>query len=83
MTDAQIVLTRYDHYRGPQKLGDQWTLKREDKTLRCALATHSLGWELRLTAGATFLRSQVCRSQKEVFDTIDAWKTEAQDKGWK
>lgn len=76
------VLKRYDFYSGPQALPDAWTLKRGTLTLRCALATHRLGWELRLTAGSNFLRSHVCKSQSEVFETSDAWKKEAETKGW-
>jgi hypothetical protein len=76
------ALKRYDYYSGPQSLGDMWTLTRGAVTLRCALATHRLGWELRLTAGANFLRSQVCKSQQEVHDTSTAWRTEAVTKGW-
>lgn len=76
------VLKKYDFYSGPQPLGDMWTLTRDTLTLRCALSTHRLGWELRLTAGANFLRSHVCRSQQEVFDIANAWRTEATAKGW-
>lgn len=76
------VLQRYDHFRGPQRLGDVWTLHRGAIALRCSLATHSLGWELRLTAGSAFSRSQVCKSEREVFDLRDGWKAEALAKGW-
>jgi hypothetical protein len=50
--------------------------------MRCALSTHRLGWELRLTAGSNFLRSQVCKTQTDVFETSAAWKAEAVSKGW-
>ena len=76
------VLTRYDFYRGPQPLGDVWTLTRDAATLRCALSTHRQGWELRLTAGANFLRSHICRSPQEVRDTGNAWRAEATAKGF-
>jgi hypothetical protein len=82
MTDP-ATLKRYDYYLGSQSLGDLWTLKRDALTMRCALATHRLGWELRLTAGASFSRSQVCRSEAEVLSTRDAWQAEAAGKGWK
>jgi hypothetical protein len=76
------VLKRYDFYAGPQSLGDLWTARRGDLTMRCALATHRLGWELRLHAGRNFLRSQVCKSQSEVSAISEAWQTEARSKGW-
>ena len=75
-------LKRYDYYLGPQNLGEQWTLKREALTLRCTLSTHRLGWELRLAAGASFSRSQVCKSETEVASTSQAWQDEAKTKGW-
>ena len=82
MTDS-ASLKRYDYYLGPQSLGDLWTLQREALTMRCTLATHRLGWELRLTTGASFSRTQVCKSEAEVFGTRDAWQVEAKTKGWK
>jgi hypothetical protein len=50
--------------------------------MRCAVSTHALGWELRLSAGSSFSRSQVCKTQADVFATADTWKTEALSKGW-
>jgi hypothetical protein len=76
-------LKRYDFYKGPSSLGDLWTLNRDQLKMRCALATHRLGWEVRLTAGASFSRSHVCKSETEVFSTSDAWEAEAKSKGWK
>ena len=75
-------LVRYDFYKGPKPIGDVWTLKRGEMTMRCAVSTHALGWELRLSAGSSFSRSQVCKTQADVFTTADAWKTEALSKGW-
>ena len=80
--DQPRTLDRYDYYRGPKQLPDEWTVSRQQLKMRCALSTHRLGWELRLTAGANFLRSQVCKTQREVFDTSAAWKAEAIGQGW-
>ena len=80
--DHARTLDRYDYYRGPKALADEWTVSREQLTMRCALSTHRLGWELRLTAGSNFLRSHVCKTQTEVFQTSSAWKAEAISKGW-
>jgi hypothetical protein len=81
MTEG-AALKRYDYYKGPVSLGDLWTLKREALTMRCALATHRLGWELKLTAGAGFSRTQVCRSETEVTKFSEDWQAEAKLKGW-
>jgi hypothetical protein len=75
-------LKKYDYYKGPQPLGTEWTLKRGDVALVCTLSTHSLGWELRLKAGANFLRSQVCKIESDVAATSAAWQAEAKAKGW-
>jgi hypothetical protein len=42
-----------------------------------------LGWELRLTGGATLLQSQVCRTQDDVLGVGEAWKTAMIDKAWR
>ena len=76
------TLVRYDYYYGPKALDDMWTLSRGALKLRCALSTHQLGWELRLTAGSNFLRSQVCKSETAVAETAEAWRQEAAAKGW-
>lgn len=75
-------LVRYDYYRGPQQLGKMWTANRDALTMRCEIATHPLGWELRLYSGKHFLRSQVCKSEDDVFTVSDAWQAEAKSKGW-
>jgi hypothetical protein len=41
-----------------------------------------LGWELRLLVEDDFQRSHVCRSQDEVFDTMDEWRDALKAKGW-
>jgi hypothetical protein len=75
-------LKRYDYYQGPQALGDLWTATRAGLTLRCACATHRLGWELRLGVGKNVSRTQVCRSETEVFSVSDEWEAEAGRQGW-
>jgi hypothetical protein len=75
-------LTKYDFYRGTQRLGPLWNLRRDQLTLTCALSTHRLGWELRLGAGTNFTRSQVCKTQSDVFAMADQWKAEALRQGW-
>ena len=75
-------LKRYDYYKGPERLDVLWTLSRTNLTMRCSLVTHRLGWELRLAAGASFSRSQVCRTESDVRTTSTAWEAEARAKGW-
>jgi hypothetical protein len=74
------VLRRFEDR--PEKLGDLWTMRKGAMTLVCTLATHSLGWELRLFVNGDFIRSQVAKAQTAVLDTSDAWRVEAVEKGW-
>jgi hypothetical protein len=75
-------LQRYSFYAGPRNLGEMWTLTRAPATIVCVLSTHSLGWELRLMNGSRALRTQVCRSESEVFTTSDAWMAQAKATGY-
>ena len=49
---------REDWSGDPVALGNAWTLRKGDRTARCELVTHPLGWELRWLA-PEFIRSQV------------------------
>ena len=75
-------LTRYDSMVGPFRAGDMWALQKDGKALRCDLWTHPLGWELRVGAGDEMARTHVCRHEADVFKTAEAWKAEAQQRGW-
>jgi hypothetical protein len=79
----QPPLERYDAFEGPKFLEYLWTLVREPFIIRCRLSTHREGWRLRLTGGpASFFRTQVCKTEPEVFDTSEAWRTDALHAGW-
>lgn len=82
MSAIQSPLKKYDYYKGPESLGALWTLKRDPLTMTCALFTHAHGWEIRLTAGANFRRTQICKGEGDVFRTSDTWKEEAKRQGW-
>jgi hypothetical protein len=70
-----------EHWDHPIELGDEWTLRKNDKMARCTLVTHPLGWELRLMT-TDLLRSQVCRSSDEILDTVESWKAAMLEGGW-
>jgi len=75
-------LIKYDFYRGAQKLGELWHLRRDTLKLTCVVSTHRLGWELRLGAGSNFTRSEVCKTKADVFAVAEKWKAEALKQGW-
>lgn len=75
-------LTPYDPSIGPVEAGNMWTLWKRGLPLRCKVATHHLGWELRQEQGDAMSRTQVCKTQADVFDTADNWRIEAIGRGW-
>ena len=76
------VQQRSDWYGEQQQLSPAWTLFKESKTAQCAVWSHQLGWELRLTIGPEFIQSHVCRSQMELIETQEQWKAAMLTKGW-
>jgi hypothetical protein len=79
---VSVQLIAHDPDTGVQEAGTMWTVQRASLTLRCALHTHPMGWELRASVGTEFLRSRVCREPAEVFKVAEQWRAEAQSKGW-
>ena len=80
---SDLVLQRYDPGAGMQQMADLWTLTKGDQLLICAISTHPLGWELRLVEAPHVIRSQVCRTQADVFKAADKWKMLAILEDWK
>jgi hypothetical protein len=68
------VLQRDPYFAGPRKQGDLFILKKGERSAVCELWSHQFGFELRLEAAGELLQSQVCRSDREVFDTFEEWK---------
>ena len=56
--------------------------RKGDAVARCTAWTHVFGHEVRLTAGDELLRSQVCRTTKQILDAMEQWKAAMVDKGW-
>ena len=49
----------------------------------CQMLTHQDGWELRLEISGSLQRSEVCRSQDDVLEVAERWKTSMSDNGWR
>ena len=43
---------------------------------------HQFRWELQLILDGEFERSQVCRTQDDVFGTVEVWRAALHEKGW-
>ena len=65
----------------PVDLGDAWVLRKGDKVARCSLVTHQFGFELTLIT-TDLLRSHACRSDEEVLNTHERWKSAMLQRGW-
>lgn len=65
----------------PKIIGTVWTVSKAGVTCDCILSTHPLGWELRMR-GQDLIRSQVCKTEDEVFDVSERWSAEAESRGW-
>lgn len=76
-----------EHWNGqPTRLGELFVLHKERVGQQieaiCHLWTHHLGWEVRLEIAGDLHRSEVCRSQDEVFTAGETWKAAMIEKGW-
>ncbi|HVL65787.1 MAG TPA: hypothetical protein VM364_00865 [Vicinamibacterales bacterium] len=79
---AMQVLQRPDWHGEPLDQGEYFRLVKGERTAVCRLFTHQFGWELRLETSGDVRRTQVCRSQEDVFDTAERWKAAALALGW-
>jgi hypothetical protein len=76
------TLRTFDSNRGTERLGEMWTLSKGGRKVACTLLTHPLGWELVVRIDGDLWRSQVCKTESEVFDVAEQWKPDWQAKGW-
>jgi hypothetical protein len=60
-----------------------WTMtKGRNKRARCALWSHPLGWELRLTVNGELVRSQAYRLEDALLRNLADWRDQFAAKGW-
>lgn len=80
------VLQRFIWNGTPVDLGDcfRLTKTKNGRQLKavCRLFSHLFGWELRLEVNGELQRSEVCRSEDQVFSTFEQWKAGMVEKGW-
>jgi hypothetical protein len=82
-----MSVTYREHFTEPVNLGEGFRV-RKDRCGRqleaiCWLRTHPLGWELVLNVNGSLQRSQVCRSNDEVLDLTERWKSMRVESGWR
>src|SRR5262245_45179612 len=76
-------LVRYEWRGTPVELANMGELHKTGRRMICKLASHPIGWELRVTIGDELIRSEACRTQERVLDLSDEWRVAAEAKGWK
>lgn len=84
MIDVSIQVLQRTIWNGdPRKQGELFILKKGKRTATCELWSHQFGWELRLQLPDDDMpRTQVCRTQDDVFTTFETWKAALIEKGW-
>jgi hypothetical protein len=82
---APQVLQRLTWDRVSREMGDLFVLRTNRRESRAIIFSHVFGWEVRLVLGAQreLVRSQVCRSQEEVFSAGEEWKEALIVQGWR
>src|SRR5262245_37675618 len=77
------VLLRDEWNGTPRHRADWFAFEKGGRVAVARMVTHPLGWELRLeVAGDDYPRTQVCKTQEEVFETVDRWRTALVTAGW-
>jgi hypothetical protein len=66
----------------PREQALVWELRKDRHRARCAIWSHPLGWELRVTVDRELLRSQAYRDADEALKDLDTWRAQFADKGW-
>ncbi len=63
-------------------VSDVWRLRKDRRLAVCALWTHPIGAEARVTVDGDFLRTEAKRNGLELVDLALEWKQQFQEKGW-
>jgi hypothetical protein len=59
-----------------------WRLRKGQRLAVCAVWTHPIGGEARISVDGEFLRSEAKRNGLELVDLALEWKQQFQEKGW-
>lgn len=60
-----------------------WTLRKYGRDAVCRLLTHVFGHELRIEVAGLLLSSVVCRTDDDVSDYQEGWRSALEDSGWR
>lgn len=78
-----IVVQRAVWNGQPYRLEDRFLLTKNEHRAVCEIWTHWAGWEVKLLIDSGDpIQTQVCREEKDVFDTCEQWKAKLLAKGW-
>lgn len=66
----------------PREYNLIWTMTKGGKTARCAMWTHPIGAELRVSVGGELVNSEARRDILALVDMSVEWQKQFHDKGW-
>jgi hypothetical protein len=66
----------------PREAAEVWRLRKGARVAACALWTHPLGAELRVSVDGETHRTEATRVGHSLLDLADEWKAQFQRKGW-
>ena len=64
-------------------VGTLWTMKRHDRTARCALISRPGGLEVQVLVDGDILLAESCDRASEAFTLAEGWKLRMTDKSWR
>ncbi len=77
------VLQRAIWHGAPREVAEWWTLNKGQRRAVGRMFTHVFGHELRLEVSRELVSSDVCRTDEEVLECPERWRSGLEAKGWK
>jgi hypothetical protein len=68
--------------RHAARAGVALAVAQDRRSAGCALWSHPIGWELRVTVDAELVRSQAYRQADDALRDLDDWRQQFAGKGW-
>ena len=66
----------------PHDVGTLWTMRRSERSARCALMTSASDWELRVLVEGDVLLTERCNTAADAFEVAERWRHRMLVRGW-
>ena len=63
-------------------VGTLWTMRRSERSARCALMTGATHWELRVLIEGDVLLTERCKTAADAFEVAERWRCRMLVRGW-